>query len=270
MKGSWTTEALSSFEYGSGITIVREAERKKDEKLLNRIRGFDLFACEAKYHKSCRTQYLLKFEKWRSRSDKLAMLQNKLEEAHIKACKHVCEILEDEAIDRKKVVKLSDLRKECAKILETTEFVSPAYRGEKLKTKIEKSEQFKEKLSCCPLDDDTRLHSYIIFSRNIDIGDAIKESSNIISEAGFKLRNIILEAFSKSEETPWPPTADNLQAGANNIPKQLKSFLTILLRGKENSVSTNVNCLVSSLGQDICKAITYGQFNGINQSTSLL
>ena len=59
VKGSWTTEALSSFEYGSGITIVRGAKRKKDEKLLNRIRGFHLFACEAKYHKSCRTQYFL-------------------------------------------------------------------------------------------------------------------------------------------------------------------------------------------------------------------
>ena len=74
-----------------------------------------------------------------------------------------------------------------------------------MKTKIEKSEQFKEKLPFCPLGDDTRFHSYIIFSRNIDIGDAIKESyklrsSNIISEAGFKLRNI-LEAFSKSDET---------------------------------------------------------------------
>ena len=31
VKGSWTTEALSSFEYGGGVTIVREAGRKKDE-----------------------------------------------------------------------------------------------------------------------------------------------------------------------------------------------------------------------------------------------
>ena len=75
------------------------------------------------------------------------------------------------------------------------------------------------------------------------------------------MRNIILEAFSKSEKTPWPPTADSLQAGANNIPKQLKSFLTILLCGKESSVSTKVNHLVSSLDQDICKATTYGQWD---------
>ena len=41
VKGSWTTEALSSFEYGGGVTILREAERKSDEKLLKRIRGLD-------------------------------------------------------------------------------------------------------------------------------------------------------------------------------------------------------------------------------------
>ena len=180
--------------------------------------------------------------------------------------KHVCEILEDEVIDRKKIVKLNDIKKEYAKILETSKFASPDYRGEKLRIKIEKSEKFKEKLSFCLLGDDTRFHSYIIFNRNIDIGDAIKESyklgsSNSISEAGFKLRNIILEAFSKSEDTPWPPTANSLQAGANNIPKQLRSFLTILLCGKENSVSTKVNRLVSSLRQDICKATLYGQWD---------
>ena len=48
---------------------MRGAERKKNEKLLNRIRSFELFACVAKYHKSCRTQYLQKPEKWRSKSD---------------------------------------------------------------------------------------------------------------------------------------------------------------------------------------------------------
>ena len=56
------------------------------------------------------------------------LIQNKLEEAHIKAFKYVCEFLEVEAIDRKKVVKLSDLRKEYAKILETIEFANPDYR----------------------------------------------------------------------------------------------------------------------------------------------
>jgi len=32
------------------------AEQKFDENLLRRIRGKDIFATEAKYHKSCRVQ----------------------------------------------------------------------------------------------------------------------------------------------------------------------------------------------------------------------
>ena len=205
MKGSWTTEALPSFEYGGGVTILREAERKSDEKLLKRIRGFDLFACEAKYHKSCRTQYVQKPEKWRSKSDESKMLQNKLEETHDKAFSHVCEILENEVIKRKKVIKLNDLRKEYVKILEATEFANPGYRGEKIKSNIEKSEQFKEKVSFCPLGDDTRFHSYIIFNRDTDIADAIKESyklgsQNIVLEAGIKLRHVIKRHFQKQRK----------------------------------------------------------------------
>ena len=70
-----------------------------------------------------------------SQTNQQCLIQNKLEEAHIKALKYVCEIFEVKVTDRKKVVKLSDLRNEYAKILETTEFVNPDYRGKKLKTK---------------------------------------------------------------------------------------------------------------------------------------
>ena len=128
---------------------MREAERKKDEKLLSRICGFDLFACEAKYHI---LQYLQKPEKWRNKSDELVMLQNKLEQAHIEAFRHICEIIDEhEVIDRKKVVKLSNLRKEYAKVLETTEFANPDYRGEKFKTKIENLNNSKKSCPFAPL-----------------------------------------------------------------------------------------------------------------------
>ena len=100
---------------------MKQKERK-GEKLLSRIPGFHLFACEAKYHKNYRRQCLQKPEKGRSKSDESAILQNKLEEAHIEAFRQVCEVLEDEVTDRKKVVKLSNLRKGYAKIRETTEF----------------------------------------------------------------------------------------------------------------------------------------------------
>ena len=117
-----------------------------------------------------------------------------------------------------------------------------------------------------PLGDDTRFHSYIIFNRDTNIADTIKEShklgsQNIVLEAGIKLRHVILEAFSKAEETTWPPPADSLKAEADNIPEQLRGFLTIFLGEKENSISAKVTRLVSSLPQDICKATTNCQWN---------
>ena len=56
-KNSWTTEGLSSFEYGGGGSILRLAEMPHDERLLRRIWGCDLFASEAKYHQSYRDKY---------------------------------------------------------------------------------------------------------------------------------------------------------------------------------------------------------------------
>lgn len=47
VKGSWTTEGLSAFEFGGWKDIEQETELRGNEKLLTRIKGKDLFACEA-------------------------------------------------------------------------------------------------------------------------------------------------------------------------------------------------------------------------------
>ena len=44
VKGTWTTEATSKFEFGGGKRILEVAEKREDESLLMRIRGFD-FIC---------------------------------------------------------------------------------------------------------------------------------------------------------------------------------------------------------------------------------
>ena len=80
VKGSWTTEGLSLFEFGGWQDIEHEAELRGDEKLLTRVRGKDLFACEAMYHCSCRKSFYIQDPKsWRSDSDELRNAQNALE-----------------------------------------------------------------------------------------------------------------------------------------------------------------------------------------------
>lgn len=67
VKGCWTTEGMSVFDKDGGATVLNVAEIKRDEKLLTRIRGHDLFACEAKFHESCRMGYVQDPAKWRSK-----------------------------------------------------------------------------------------------------------------------------------------------------------------------------------------------------------
>ena len=52
-KGIWTTEATAVFKCQSWKTVLETAENKRDEKFLRRIRGFDLSACETRFHSSC-------------------------------------------------------------------------------------------------------------------------------------------------------------------------------------------------------------------------
>ena len=55
-KGIWTTEATAVFECQGWKTVLETVENKRDEKFLRKIRGFDLFAREARFHSRCRRQ----------------------------------------------------------------------------------------------------------------------------------------------------------------------------------------------------------------------
>ena len=55
-KGIWTTETPAVFECQGWKTVLETAENKRDEKFLQRIRSFDLSACETRFHSSCRRQ----------------------------------------------------------------------------------------------------------------------------------------------------------------------------------------------------------------------
>jgi hypothetical protein len=85
VKGSWKTEGTGRFEYDGGVTVQRIAQEKHDEYLFTRIRGVDLFACEAQYHPSCRNKYCQNPEKWRSKDEDSNERQSHTEKAHREA-----------------------------------------------------------------------------------------------------------------------------------------------------------------------------------------
>lgn len=80
------------------------AERKTDEKLLVRIRGYHLFACEAHLHASCHKKYLREpgLEGGEDTEDKLKYRE--LEKAHDQAFGEVCESVSQEIITKQKVI----------------------------------------------------------------------------------------------------------------------------------------------------------------------
>lgn len=107
-RGSWTTQPTCKFEFGGGETVLQVAEQKKDFDLLRRIKGYDLFACEAQYHRSCRSNYILDPLSWQSTDSEAVSEQAELEREHQKAFSNVCAIIDENIIIKKAVLKLEN------------------------------------------------------------------------------------------------------------------------------------------------------------------
>ena len=84
-------------------------------------------------------------------------------------------------------------------------------------------------------------------------------TTDMIAEVGIYLQKMIHEAFEKSDNQPWPPTEEYLQ-NMKIIPSQLQKFLSYLISGKPDNHTIKVNRLRNSIGQDICRAATHGQW----------
>ena len=94
-KGSiWTTESLFKFEYGGGATILETAKNSSDYYLLRKIKGYDLFACEAQYHRSCHKEYIRKPTNLSMDFD-LKSQQSDMEATHKDAFTEVCAIVDN-------------------------------------------------------------------------------------------------------------------------------------------------------------------------------
>ena len=85
-------------------------------------------------------------------------------------------------------------------------------------------------------------------------------SKNVLTECAANLRETIISAFENSGDLRWPPLADQIDDVADVIPPTLSNFLKYVFSGKVKDTSTHVNRLVCSVGQDICRAVTNGDW----------
>ena len=134
--GVWWKESLEYFSFDDSHKIVARAEDNKNEMLLLRIRGYDLVACKAKFHRSCRRAFLRNPFTWRSTNEEETAAQESLEEAHATAFARVAEKIQHDLIEEENVVLLADLREMYLEVLGKTKHQNQEYRGEKLKKKI--------------------------------------------------------------------------------------------------------------------------------------
>ena len=70
-------------------------------------------------------------------------------------------------------------------------------------------------------------------------------------------RTVITEAFQKSENLPLPPTYKYLQK-VNILQHELKGIMNYLLADQAEDFTPKVQRLVTSLGQDILRAVAKG------------
>ena len=86
----------------------------------------------------------------------------------------VCDVIDEDIITHKKVMKLSDLLQVYVSALENTNYPNAKYTGENLKAKLTKNDVYKDKLAFCPLDHKGKFPSYLVYCSDIDVESAIK------------------------------------------------------------------------------------------------
>ena len=138
VRGERVKEYVTVFDREGGETVKRAAEFKCDNKLLTRISTYDLFACEAKYHKSCRKSYCWSYYLSRDKNHEAKEEQLALESSHRTATEILVKYINEHIVCNGEVVKLVTLRDVYIDALSNTDHPNPKYRSENVKNKIVK------------------------------------------------------------------------------------------------------------------------------------
>lgn len=133
------------------------------------------------------------------------------------------------------------------------------------------SHNLRQKIECCPdLKDcigfsscpfkDTLLFSTSPESIKATVRSAYKLGINVWrKEVSHDLHRKILTAFKSFEPLPWPPRAHDLHDPNEEIPSEVLQFVLNLICGDKNP-SCREESLASCISQDICRAVTSGQW----------
>ena len=97
-------------------------------------------------------------------------------------------------------MKLSDSCEMYVSALEETKHAKPGYKAEKLKKKLEKSDNYGQTLPFCSLSSGGKFKLYIVYSSNVSTDRAVTlarelGSTDMVQHVALYLRNMTAEAF---------------------------------------------------------------------------
>ena len=271
----WPTESFSSWVHKDSGWQQIEPMAKDIQgigdygSLYRKVAGIDLFAAEAHFHRICINKFYGKHQVWagyhKSKSEDGADLSFA---AYVNAYAAVKEMVQKKIITEHHVIPLTVLREKYIEQLEKENFPNPNFRAEKLMKKMEKDDEIGQLLSFTKVELKGCVHFWLVYSSELSTSNAVAASylaasKDKLSDTAVYLRGVILEAYKKSKEMPWPPTIEDIQRISNeNIPEELSRFLHLVVsfNEPENEHCLRTKRLVFSMGQDVCRAVTQGRW----------
>ena len=162
-------------------------------------------------------------------------------------------------------MQLSSLRLIYIDKLEEHGYPNDQYRSVNLMNRLQSHPDISPQIVFCKVysGDKGCLSFYLFYSSNITVAKVIAcayklASVDKISDIALMLRSAIQKGFQGSKASPWPPAFDNI--ATVDIPQELITFLNIVIARKPNVLSDKVHRLVLSIGQDLYRCITGGDW----------
>ena len=180
--------------------------------------------------------------------------------SHTKLFLHIFQVVDNEILRNKNVMKLAGLCSTYKDALQLTKHTNPNYRADKLKRNLQS--RYGQKLCFCQTYKGGKFNSFLVYNSAMSTNKAVilayeLGSSDMIQDVALYIRKTITDAFQQSDDLPWPPTEKFLRQ-KEVVPNDFRRFLNFLFSGIADDQTSRVQRMVSSIGQDICRATTRG------------
>ena len=200
--------------------------------LLRKVAGVDLPAAEAHYHDICLHKFYSKHQSIKgyhqSKEEERVLDQNHTFTIHNQAYNIIKDVIKQRILVNLEVLPLTLLRDQYIGELEKLGKVDSTYRSEKLLKNLRKDDEISQQLSFSKVDSKGCISFWLIFSSKLSVSEAVSSAYHLASkdklkDAASQLRDIILKAFKKSKDLPWPVTPDEIGTlSGEGLPEELE------------------------------------------------